>query len=89
MADHTKDKAIPNIGDGTEVNPSTSEFSSLYPPFTTQMEPPGTFRPAYTGTEDLMIDPIAVDWVSNIAINRASRIKFVLFITSSANNVIF
>jgi hypothetical protein len=65
MADQMKDTAMPNIGVGTEVNPSTSEFSSLYPPFTTQMEAPGTFQPAYTGAEDMTIDPIAVDWVSN------------------------
>jgi len=38
----------------------------LYPPFTTQMEPPGTFQPAYTGAEDMTINPIAVDWVSDI-----------------------
>jgi hypothetical protein len=65
MADHTKETARPNIGVGTEVNASTSELSSLYPPFTTQMEPPGIFQPAYAGAEDMTIDPIAVDWVSD------------------------
>jgi hypothetical protein len=65
MTDHIKETAMPNIGVGTEVNTSTSELSSLYPPFTTQMEPPGTFELAYTGAEDMTIDPIAVDWVSD------------------------